>query len=558
MKQPIQKLRAFMQTIVAVLFFAGLYMVFKKYVFLATLPIMLVLGPIFCGWLCPYGAIQRVTAWLGKKTLGKHFNKLISKDAHKILKYMRYLVALLFIAVPLIVDFPLTTLITWFLYGGILLSLTTERFYCKYLCKDGAIYSLLNLFKLKKIKRDSGKCVSCGKCDKVCPMNINISEKKVVRDIACISCYKCTGSCPIEGSLHTQHKTKNKGLIIAAWLIPILIVSSLAFAGQVFIKSNQETVSIESDAISNAESVDPNAEQTTWMDGIYEATVRAYKSGMTVQVTVTGGQITDVQIPSHNESRGYYEYPFKVIPEQIIETQSTNVNIVSGATYTSRGIMNGVDTALEKAITTSKSQVIEKDIPAVEEVANIDPIVEETVVNNEPVVEEAVVINEPVVEEVVVSSEPVVEEVVVISEPVVEEVVVINDPVIEEVVVINEPVVEEAVVINEPVVEEVVVINEAIVEETVMTKWIDGIYTATVRAYRPNMQVQTTIKDDQIIDIQIVSHRESRGYYERAFEQIPASIISTQPTNVDTVSGATYTSKGIINGVKEALSQALR
>ncbi len=112
--------------------------------------------------------------------------------------------------------------------------------------------------------------------------------------------------------------------------------------------------------------------------------------------------------------------------------------------------------------------------------------------------------------------------------------------------------------VAEPVVEILEPVEDIIVEPIIKSKWIDGVYTATVRAYRPNMQVQTTIKDDQIIDIQILSHRESRGYYERAFEQIPASIISTQSTNVDTISGATYTSKGIINGVKEALSQALK
>ncbi len=105
MSKVIKSSRVIFQTIVAGLFFAGMYMAFKKYMFLATIPLMLVFGPVFCSWLCPFGAIQRATAWLGKKGLGKHFNSFISKDTHTYLKWGRYILAAILIAIPIIFFF---------------------------------------------------------------------------------------------------------------------------------------------------------------------------------------------------------------------------------------------------------------------------------------------------------------------------------------------------------------------------------------------------------------------------------------------------------------------
>ena len=52
---------------------------------------------------------------------------------------------------------------------------------------------------------------------------------------------------------------------------------------------------------------------------------------------------------SHDESPGFCEQPIELIPKEIIASQSTEVDAVSGATFTSNGIMNAVAAALEKA-----------------------------------------------------------------------------------------------------------------------------------------------------------------------------------------------------------------
>lgn len=87
-------------------------------------------------------------------------------------------------------------------------------------------------------------------------------------------------------------------------------------------------------------------------------------------------------------------------------------------------------------------------------------------------------------------------------------------------------------------------------------QYTDGTYEGTASGYSSGLKVQVTISNGQISDIQVVSHNETPGFCESAIETVPAEIISAQSTSVDTVSGATYTSVGIINAVNSALSNA--
>ncbi len=91
------------------------------------------------------------------------------------------------------------------------------------------------------------------------------------------------------------------------------------------------------------------------------------------------------------------------------------------------------------------------------------------------------------------------------------------------------------------------------------SKYIDGTYTGVADGFGTDLTVDVTIEGGQITDIQIVSHNEvGAKYYAQAMETVPAEIIATQSVNVDSVSGATYTSMGIKNAVADALSQASR
>jgi uncharacterized protein with FMN-binding domain len=84
-----------------------------------------------------------------------------------------------------------------------------------------------------------------------------------------------------------------------------------------------------------------------------------------------------------------------------------------------------------------------------------------------------------------------------------------------------------------------------------------GTYTGEGTGFNTRLIVEITIDNNQITAVEIISHSETIGYYETAFETIPNSILIEQSTEVDTVSGATRSSEGIIEAVNDALEQAL-
>lgn len=86
-----------------------------------------------------------------------------------------------------------------------------------------------------------------------------------------------------------------------------------------------------------------------YKDGTYEGTADGYEKDLTVEVQITSGKIASVKVVSHNETPGFYEEAFQTVPSQIVQSQSTSVDTVSGATYSSVGIINAVNNALSKA-----------------------------------------------------------------------------------------------------------------------------------------------------------------------------------------------------------------
>ncbi|MDR0518640.1 MAG: FMN-binding protein [Clostridiales Family XIII bacterium] len=87
-------------------------------------------------------------------------------------------------------------------------------------------------------------------------------------------------------------------------------------------------------------------------------------------------------------------------------------------------------------------------------------------------------------------------------------------------------------------------------------RYADGTYSGTAQGYGGPVTTELTIKDGYIVGIEITSaDGEDAAYYNMCMG-ILDEIASTQGADVDTVSGATYTSKGIIGGAKEALAKA--
>lgn len=85
----------------------------------------------------------------------------------------------------------------------------------------------------------------------------------------------------------------------------------------------------------------------------------------------------------------------------------------------------------------------------------------------------------------------------------------------------------------------------------------DGIYLGSGIGFGGIMNVEVIINNNKISNIKILNHRETTGYYEEVFRHISYKIMETQNLNLDAVSGATSSSRGFINSVKDAVSKSL-
>ena len=86
-----------------------------------------------------------------------------------------------------------------------------------------------------------------------------------------------------------------------------------------------------------------NAEYT---DGVFQGVGAGLMGNITVSVTVVGGKITSVEVLNHTESAGISDPAIDTIPAAIVNAQSPDIDVVAGATLTSRGIMAAVKDAL--------------------------------------------------------------------------------------------------------------------------------------------------------------------------------------------------------------------
>ena len=202
------------------------------------------LGRVICGFLCPFGWFQEL--------LHKIPTKKLSTKKLKPLTYLKYVVLLVMVvllpvlvtnelgmgdpffckylcpqgvlegAIPLSmanagIRAALGSLFTWkfiVLLMVIVLSIVFYRPFCKWLCPLGAFYALLNKVSLFQMQVDQSKCVSCGKCAKVCKMDVDVTKSP--NHTECIRCGMCIRACPTDavsfrygfGSGKQQSKTE--------------------------------------------------------------------------------------------------------------------------------------------------------------------------------------------------------------------------------------------------------------------------------------------------------------------------------------------------------------
>ncbi|MCE1195360.1 4Fe-4S binding protein [bacterium] len=183
----------------------------------AIVALGIVLSRFFCGWICAFGALQGAFGWLGRKIFKRRF--IVPPKVDRVLRWLKYplLVAIIYFTwtTGTLVIRPYDPLAAYghlsaglgavwaeFSVGFVLLVLTLglsmfyERAFCKYVCPMGAVNAILGRIPLFRIKRESKTCISCSKCDHVCPMNIEVSTADKVSSPECIGCLECVTACP--------------------------------------------------------------------------------------------------------------------------------------------------------------------------------------------------------------------------------------------------------------------------------------------------------------------------------------------------------------------------
>lgn len=366
----IQRLRFSVQAICLVLTVTSFFINFKI-AMIAIAALTVFSGVFYCGWICPYGFMQDLFGKLGG-LLGIKKRKMPS-SLQSILVFSRYV---LLAAVLLIASNFIFSLMTFdpranfsnMLVGNVagfgaisvmafflIVSLLFERPFCNYLCSEGARYGLMGSLRIFTIKRDQTLCVNCKKCDKACPMNINVSKATNLRSPQCINCFQCISACPVKGALsfgqmNTDKKEKRKYIAIA--LSALVLFGSFAtykfFVGKEDV-SEEGTTPAASESNSAQGSVSTVSDAHGIADGTYTGEGYGFKGTTVAQVTVKDQMITSIEVTQTRDDKPWFDRANSAIPGRIIESQSTDIDVVSGATYSSNGIKDAVKNALENA-----------------------------------------------------------------------------------------------------------------------------------------------------------------------------------------------------------------
>ena len=442
---------------------------YSVWMLLATVPATVLVGKFFCGFFCSFGAVQDLL-WLGSHRLRALFpGKRNLKKADRIFRFAKYAVLFYFIIFIWSGVTAVKTAGPWQVFGqyvsfgpwpglkpllsvgGVLLlfifigSLFVQRFFCRYFCPMGAIYSLISQTSFLKIDKPREECGKCHLCTSKCTMGMDLTKKDRIAGGECISCQKCVSWCP-KGNVHFRSRY---GVLIGVGVTcATIMVSQLLIAGNLAKEKTADSVkkTAENDAGGN------------FQNGIYTGTGEGYRGKVTVTVKVADGKITELVLDDYADDKSYMERAKNRIFQEMISRQNTDVDAVSGATYSSNGLIEAVNKALGN-----------------EEGEGKKPEQEES-----------------------------------------------ED-------------------------------KQSFIEAGRFQNLTDGIYTGSADAFRGDVEVQVTVEKQKVTDISILSYCDTEEYFFRAAPAVIEQMKAEQSLNVDAVSGATYSSNGVIHAVANAL-----
>ncbi|MDA3846306.1 MAG: FMN-binding protein [Vallitaleaceae bacterium] len=91
-------------------------------------------------------------------------------------------------------------------------------------------------------------------------------------------------------------------------------------------------------------------DNTEYRDGVYYGETEGYYSTIVVSVEIIDGHIDSIDIISHEEPIVLANIVFEELPPKMIKKNSYDVDVISGATYTSKSVIGAVENALKDAL----------------------------------------------------------------------------------------------------------------------------------------------------------------------------------------------------------------
>ncbi|MFH0870071.1 MAG: 4Fe-4S dicluster domain-containing protein [archaeon] len=187
--------------------FAGIFIAAALHYFIAKIFGPLIFGRGYCGWACWTAMVLDLLPWKISKGRYRYYGMI---------RYAHFIISLLLASyfwyvlktTDVIANHAYVELY-WFAIGNLLyyvigislaFFLKDNRAFCKYVCPIPTLLKITSRFSLIKMKIDKDKCVDCGTCEKVCPMDIKLLNYKKrnqrILSTECILCGNCKNSCP--------------------------------------------------------------------------------------------------------------------------------------------------------------------------------------------------------------------------------------------------------------------------------------------------------------------------------------------------------------------------
>lgn len=144
-------------------------------------------------------------------------------------------------------------------------------------------------------------------------------------------------------------------LSLTTIIVMLFAYNSIAAERQLMVEENEKKIA-EAEAYNESIMALENADgaetdTVVYEDGIWEGTGMGFGGDINVAVTVTDGKIARVEILSAKSEDSAYLNMAEAVTEDIVKKQNTEIDTVSGATFSSGGILEAAADALSKAVT---------------------------------------------------------------------------------------------------------------------------------------------------------------------------------------------------------------